>query len=84
MILKFPISSTVSDVVLVSTEISEEEFALLVKCCSEGIEIAESDELIDLYYQLLDIASDDEEIDESVYTISYPKEVIAEAEKNSL
>ncbi len=82
MRLRFPVTSFVSDVISLTMEISEEEFDLLVKNCSEGIDIVDSIELADIYEQLLEGVSDDEEINESDYIFSYPEEVITKAEEN--
>lgn len=67
--------------VSVIIDVNEEEFDLLVKNCSEGIDLADSDELADLYYQILDMATDEDEVDEAAFLVGYPEKVIDKVEE---
>lgn len=83
MILSFPVLPLNDDCVSIDViiEINKDEFDSLVSTYMEGVDLADSSELSDLYWEVLDMATDEDEIDESSYSVGYPKEVIDEAEK---
>lgn len=76
--------------VVVSVDVTEEEYKLLVACCRDGDEIDVYDGLDNLYDRIVEAAKDEsavcdpdeEEIDydDAYYRVDFPEQVYEEAE----
>ena len=77
--------------VLISVDVSEEEYELLIDACADGDEIADCDELEDLYNRIISFADDEcdwdydnedeSDLEDAVYLIQYPDAIIDAAEE---